>query len=65
MQSIPTGDNLHEMSNPVFWEKLEKCHQIVVWLDQTVVMVKLFQGAGAVWSQSTLFTQTFLYEYLG
>ena len=24
MQIIFSGDNLHEMSEPVFWEKLEK-----------------------------------------
>ena len=24
MQIVSLGDNLHEMSNPVFWEKLEK-----------------------------------------
>ena len=24
MQIVPSGDNFHEMSNPVFWEKLEK-----------------------------------------
>ena len=23
MQIVSVGDNLHEMSNPVFWEKLE------------------------------------------
>ena len=23
MRFVSTGDNLHEMSNPVFWEKLE------------------------------------------
>ena len=24
MQIVSTGDNLHEMSKPVFWEKYEK-----------------------------------------
>ena len=24
MQIVSLGDNLHEMSNPVFWEKKEK-----------------------------------------
>ena len=24
MQIVSNGDNLHEMSNPVFWEKQEK-----------------------------------------
>ena len=24
MQIVSTGDTLHEMSNPVFWEKQEK-----------------------------------------
>ena len=24
MQIVSLGDNLHEMSNPVFWEKYEK-----------------------------------------
>ena len=30
MQIVSSGDNLHEMSNPVFWGKQEKYHQIVV-----------------------------------
>ena len=30
MQIVSIGDNLHEMSNPVFWEKYEKYHQYVV-----------------------------------
>ena len=28
------GHNLHEMSNPVFWENLEKNHRFVVYLGQ-------------------------------
>ena len=33
MQIVSIGDNLHEMSNPVFWEKKEKNHQFVVcWI---------------------------------
>ena len=24
MQIVSIGDNLHEMSNPVFWEKIKK-----------------------------------------
>ena len=27
MQIVSTGDNLHEMLNPVGWEKFEKHHQ--------------------------------------
>ena len=30
MQIVSTGDNLHEMSNPVFFEKEEKYHQFVI-----------------------------------
>ena len=30
MQIVSTGDNLHEMSNSVFWENLEKKNQYVV-----------------------------------
>ena len=30
MQIVSIGDNLHEMSNPLFWEKKEKHHQFVV-----------------------------------
>ena len=30
IQTILNGDNLREISNPVFWEKLEKYHQFVV-----------------------------------
>ena len=33
MQIVSSGDNLHEMSNPVFWEKKEKYRQFVVcWI---------------------------------
>ena len=33
MQIVSIGDNLQEMSKPVFWEKLEKYHQVVVcWI---------------------------------
>ena len=32
MQIVFTGDSLHEMSNPVFWEKYEKYDQFVVCL---------------------------------
>ena len=30
MQIVSNGDNLHEMPNPVFWEKYEKIFQYVV-----------------------------------
>ena len=30
MQIVSNGDNLHEMSNPVFLQKSEKYHQFVV-----------------------------------
>ena len=30
MQIVSNGDNLHEMSNSVSWEKHEKLHQFVV-----------------------------------
>ena len=30
LSSICIGDNLHEISNPVVWEKQEKYHQFVV-----------------------------------
>ena len=30
MQIVSIWDNLHEMSNPAFWEKLEKIFQYVV-----------------------------------
>ena len=36
------GDNLQEMSNPVFWEKLEKFHEFVLCCAQRVVKVNLF-----------------------
>ena len=29
LQHFLVGDNLHEMSKPIFWEKLEKYHQFV------------------------------------
>ena len=29
MQIVSNRDSLHELSNPVSWEKLEKCHQSV------------------------------------
>ena len=33
MQIVSIGDNLHEMSNAVFWEKYEKYHQFVIcWI---------------------------------
>ena len=33
MQIVSNGENLHEISNPVFWEKDEKYHQCVVcWI---------------------------------
>ena len=31
MQIFSYGDNLHEMSDPVFFEKLEKYNQFVVY----------------------------------
>ena len=31
MQIVSMGDNLHEMSKPVFWEKQEKYHLFVVY----------------------------------
>ena len=35
MQTGSKGDNLHEMSNPVFWEKSEKDRKFVVsWISQ-------------------------------
>ena len=31
MQIVSIGDNLHEMSSPVFWQKKEeKYHQLVI-----------------------------------
>ena len=30
MQIVSIGDNLHEMSNPVFSEKSEKYHQFAI-----------------------------------
>ena len=49
MQIVSIGDNLHEMSNPVFWEKWEKYHQFAFcWiiqesgeLSKRVVMVNM------------------------
>ena len=35
MQIVFSGDNLHDMSNPVFWEKVRK-------VAQRVVKVKVF-----------------------
>ena len=33
MQIVSSGDNLHEKSNPVLWEKEEKYHEFVVcWI---------------------------------
>ena len=29
-KNITNGDNLHEMSNPVFWEKIKKNQQFVI-----------------------------------
>ena len=29
MQIVSTGDNLHEMSKPVFWERLEKYFNVL------------------------------------
>ena len=38
MQIVSNGDNLHEMSNPVFLEKQEKRHQSVVcWFSPGIV----------------------------
>ena len=31
MQSVSFGDNLHEMSKPISWEKYEKYDQLVVY----------------------------------
>ena len=31
MQIVSIGDNLHEISNPVFLEKLEKYYQFFIW----------------------------------
>ena len=30
MQIVSNGDNLHEMSNPIFREKKEKYHQFII-----------------------------------
>ena len=33
MQIVSNGDSLHEMSNPIFWEKIRKYYQFVVcWI---------------------------------
>ena len=29
MQTVSMGDNFHEMSNPVFWKKLEKYFNVL------------------------------------
>ena len=35
MQIVSIGDNLHEISHPVFWDKEEKNHQFVFrWISQ-------------------------------
>ena len=31
MQIVSLGDNLHEMSEPIFWKKQEKYHKSVVF----------------------------------
>ena len=31
MQIVSIEDNLHEMSNPVFWKKEEQYHQFVIY----------------------------------
>ena len=42
MQIVSIGDNLHEMSNLVFWKKLEKCHQFVIcWFSLESGKVKI------------------------
>ena len=42
MQIVSLGDNLHEMSNPVFWEKVRKIFQdISAEFAQRVVKVKI------------------------
>ena len=36
MQIVSSEDNLHEMSKPIFWEKLDKIFRIVIcWLTLT------------------------------
>ena len=43
MQTVSIGDSLHEMSNPVFWEKQEKYHQFdVCWISQESGIHKKF-----------------------
>ena len=33
MKIVSNGDNVHDMSNPVFWEKLEIIKQFIVcWI---------------------------------
>ena len=40
MQIVSIGDSLHEMSNPVYWEKKENYHSSSAELAQRVVKVK-------------------------
>ena len=32
MQIVSNGDSLHEMSDPVFWEKYEKYQFVICWI---------------------------------
>ena len=33
MQTVSSGDNLHKMSSPIFWEKIRTYHQFVIcWI---------------------------------
>ena len=42
MQIVSNGDNMHEMSNPVSWEKIRKISPffVIFWMSQNVIKVK-------------------------
>ena len=60
MQIVSNGDNLHEMSKPVFWEKKEKViYSSSAGLVQSVIKVKEYcQGLQRLPFSRTIFSNS-------
>ena len=54
MQIVSTGDNLHEMSNPVFWGKKKKLFQNVVCWKLNIVRFWVFSSVSILGVNSLL-----------
>ena len=49
MQIVSSGDNLHEMSNPVFWKKLEKNKKKITNLPSAELAQRVIKTKQFLW----------------